>query len=99
MDIEWPYEDPRNLAVITLRGIRSKKEPIMNVFHDSEGWQFLGGGPSLVKDIMVVSLESIVNLDPSVLQLADLPVGWQASRTHQTGDWKRAPTEPDEDSE
>jgi len=37
----------------------------------------------------VIALHQAVELDPSVLQLADLPVGWCAVRHSVKGPWKR----------
>jgi hypothetical protein len=48
---------------------------------DDGGWRFLPGGGSLLEEnARVVALRWIWLLDPSVGQLADLPLGWQASR-------------------
>ena len=40
---EWPFESPRNLAVITLDRIMDGRNPILYVSHDEDdgGWQFL----------------------------------------------------------
>jgi hypothetical protein len=40
---------------------------------------------------MVVGLGSIVELDPSVCELADLPLGWRAWRSSKTEPWRREP--------
>jgi hypothetical protein len=37
----------------------------------------------------VVSLRSIVGLDPTIADIADLPLGWHAWRETQDGDWHR----------
>jgi hypothetical protein len=57
-------------------------EPILLIAQDADdgGWQFLTGGAFAVTDGMVVSLESVVRLDSSLAELADLPIGWQATR-------------------
>ena len=47
---------------------------------DDHGWQFIGSSDASVVDGRVVCLEEIVQLDPSVLAVADLPPGWQAVR-------------------
>jgi len=66
-------------------------EPILLVSHDADdhGWQFIGSSDATMADAMLVSLESIVRLDPTVLEVADLPPGWQALRDRVGGAWSR----------
>lgn len=69
-----------------------KTEPILRVTHDSEdhGWQFIGSTDANMKDAMLVSLEEVVSLDLSVLEVADLPPGWQATRESPVHPWVRS---------
>jgi hypothetical protein len=88
---DWPFDDAPNMAVITTRQITEHSAPILLVTHDADdgGWQFLPGGSVLGEDARVVAMRSIWMLDPSVGELADLPLGWQAwRRSHQTP-WQR----------
>ena len=41
-------------------------------------------------DAAVVSLESIVKLDPTIKKLVDLPMGWHAWRETPKGVWHKA---------
>jgi hypothetical protein len=88
----WPFADPRNVAVFTVRDIVETRRSILVVHHDAEdgGWQFLTGEPIDMKNAMLVSLSEIVRLDPTVAVLADLPLGWQATRARVGGDWSRS---------
>jgi hypothetical protein len=88
----WPFLDPRNVATFTVRQIVKENHPILLVNHDAEdgSWQFLTGGPLDMADAMLVGLEEMVMLDATLLELADLPEGWQASREHQGQVWHRA---------
>ena len=88
---EWPFEDPPNVAVFTTRQVINKAQPILYVSHDEEdgGWQFHMGKEVSEQDARVVSLKSIVNLDPSVTQLANLPYGWIAIRGNLAEPWQR----------
>ena len=74
----WPFDQPPNCAVITLRSIVFDGAPILRVSHDEEdhGWQFLDGGDVDMADAAVVSLEEMVGCDPTVFEVADLPRGW-----------------------
>ena len=87
----WQFEEPENVAVITLRQIVDDGEPILHVTHDVDdgGWQFLGWGDAREEDIKLVALRSIVRLDSSVQELADLPLGWHAWRRAADQPWQR----------
>jgi hypothetical protein len=87
----WRFEESENVAVITLKQIISDGAPILHVTHDSEdgAWQFLGWGDAREEDAKVVALRTIVRLDPSVQELADLPPGWHAWRETADKPWQR----------
>ena len=91
MEEKWPFDQPRNCAVITLRMIAKGLQPILHVTHDNDdhGWQFLGSEDADEEEASVVSFDEIVDLDPSVLQLADLPPGWHAWRRSAEEPWSR----------
>jgi hypothetical protein len=97
MTKSWPWDQPPNCAVITLRAIVMDGAPILHVTHDLDdhGWQFLDGGNVKMEDAMVVTLASIVDLDPSVASLADLPPGWRAWRRSKFGPWTKEPNPRD----
>ena len=88
---EWPFADPKNLAVITVRQIVQEAHPILRVSHDSDdgGWQFLEWETPNEEDAMVVSFSSMVVRDPSLKDLADLPLGWHALRRSPNDPWYR----------
>ena len=91
-DQAWPFDQPRNTAVITLKQIVQHKVPILFVTHDPDdhGWQFLNPSVDTAPvNASVVGLEQIVRMDPSLLEIADLPVGWSASRGAVGGRWVR----------
>ena len=90
---DWPFEDPENVATITVRQIVCDGAPILLVCHDEDdgGWQFLTGGRFEMKDAMLVGLGEIVDRDSSVNELADLPLGWRATRENPDSPWQREP--------
>jgi hypothetical protein len=90
---DWPFDQPRNAASITLRSIVFAGSPILHVTNDEDehGWQFLGKEDALEDDACVVGLQEIVARDPSVIELADLPPGWHAWRRSRASPWQRAP--------
>lgn len=89
--VEWPFADPKNLAVITIDRIVDGREPILYVSHDAEdgGWQFLDGGSVSEANAKVVSLLGMVERDATLRELADLPRGWVAERDAIGKPWRR----------
>jgi hypothetical protein len=85
---QWPFDQPRNCAAISLRQIIAGEEPILHVTHDEDdhGWQFLGPSDAKVDDGVVVSLAEILEMDPTIREVADLPPDWPA--------WRRAIGKP-----
>jgi hypothetical protein len=98
MSIEnWIFNDPPNVAVIANRKIVLEHEWIAYVTHDGGdgAWQFHVNQTEPLKesDAMVVSLQSIVKIDSSVIDLANLPRGWHAWRASTSAVWQRAKME------
>jgi hypothetical protein len=91
MPDNWPFADLDNLAVITLKRVIQGNSPVLLVTHDADdgGWQFLDGAEAAVEDAALVSLREMVQLDPSLFELADLPVGWSARRSSPGDPWER----------
>ena len=89
--VAWPFDQPRNCAAFTVRQVLTGLEPILLVSHDADdhGWQFLGCSEPRAEDARIVGLFEIVELDPSVLELADLPPGWLATREGSNQPWVR----------
>lgn len=93
-DDSWEFADPPNVAVFTDRSIIDGTDWIHYVTHDEEdgAWQFLPYSKSADEtSAKVVGLKAIVELDPSVIDLADLPFGWCAWRKTRETAWTRSP--------
>lgn len=90
---EWPFYDPPNVVTITVRQIIDEGLPILCVYHDEDdgAWQFLTGEAVSMADALVVCLKNIVARDPSIAELADLPLGWMATRYSREDLWHRQP--------
>lgn len=88
---DWPFDQPRNCAVISLRQIVFGGDQILQVSHDEDdhGWQFLSLGDAMEEDAVVVCLEEIVEMDPTVFDVADMPPGWRALRRRVGDPWVR----------
>ena len=93
-DDDWPFDSSRLLAVLTLDRIMDGSKPILYVTHDEDdgSWQFLDGGNVALDSAMIVTLGQIVDHDPTIKKLADLPLGWFAMREAVGKPWRRGPS-------
>ncbi|OJW18953.1 MAG: hypothetical protein BGO49_18095 [Planctomycetales bacterium 71-10] len=91
----WPFEEPPDAEAITLDRILDGEAPVRLAARDDDGWQFLDGEHVFEEDGRVVLLGEIVQLDPTLLDLADLPVGWHARRPDLGSPWTRLEGEPE----
>ena len=96
MQDDWPFNTLEDCAVITLVHILDGSMPILYVTHDEDdgGWQFLDGGNVTAANAMVVSRRRMADHDPTIKQLANLPVGWYAVRRAVGQPWERHPSTP-----
>ncbi|MBO4773640.1 MAG: DUF2185 domain-containing protein [Bacteroidales bacterium] len=86
-----------NMAVITTRYVLDNNSPILYVFHyeDDGVWTFIGDEKCQNSDYRVVSVEEIINIDSSILELADMPCGYCAKRTDKNISWVIEPYKSD----
>ncbi len=96
----WPFGDePRNVAVFTTRQVLEGR-PVVRVSHDADdgAWQFLCDSPERpIADARIVALEEALRRDPTLAEVADLPLGWGAWRARPGAPWQRAPNARDEE--
>ena len=92
MQDSWLFDQPRNCAAVCLRSIAEGRAPVLLVAHndDDHSWQFLDGEPVRMDSVVLVSMASVIDADPTLHQLADLPAGWEASRTSVGAPWQRS---------
>lgn len=96
MSADWLFDDAPNTAAFTTSFVLDGS-PILRVNHDYDGaWQFHGppDRPATAEVARIVSLESIVASDATLVQLHDLPYGWLAMRTTVESPWKREKNNP-----
>ena len=98
---DWKFPDKPHTKAFVSKAIQEKTEWITYVTHDlSDGaWQILGetgietGGPELA------CLHHLVERDPTLEELADLPKGWCAERAAPGQPWERFEKGPEEADE
>lgn len=86
------FDESSNLAVITTKNIINRLGWIGHVSHDAEdgAWQFLElNKDQNTKEAVAISLREIIAIDSSILELADLSLGWHAWRETKESPWKR----------
>ncbi len=95
MTADWPFTDAPNTATFVTRHIFNG-DLISHVYHDWDdgAWQFLPNRITESAGIMIVALDEVLKLDPSVGDLHDLPLGWKAERTAINAPWLRSRNHP-----
>jgi hypothetical protein len=88
-----PLASPDCVKVYTTRQVTKAGRPILVVSHDEEDgvWQFHWGGPIRLAELQKVALSRILELDPSLAGLTDLPPGWWAQRSSRDREWVCSP--------
>jgi hypothetical protein len=90
-NIKWPFDGPENAAAATTASVVRLGAPILLVQHlaEGEGWSFLDGEPFDIADGMLISMRHVVDIDPTVAEVSDLPEGWLARRERIGAPWTR----------
>jgi hypothetical protein len=84
----------KDTMVVTSTYVTNDREPVRYVSRqdDEEGgelWQFhSGNGDYSMEKLQLVRLDTILRLDPSVGDVADLPLGFNATRADRSALWK-----------
>ncbi len=88
--LDWPFDEREDISVFTSAQIMAGDAWIGRVVHDaSDGsWQFhpLEGGRA--EQAVVVALRELWLLDASIGDLADMPLGWAATRRSPSAAWE-----------
>ncbi|MCC9608731.1 DUF2185 domain-containing protein [Blastopirellula sp. JC732] len=91
--MNWPFPDEPNVVCFTSKSVVEEGAWIHYVSHDEEdgAWQFhsLDGIPESESDARIVSLRTMLRIDPRLAEIADLPLGWIAWRDSVDEPWKR----------
>jgi len=90
---DWPFADPENVAVVTVRTLWEQKRQILYVYHNEDvAWQFHADREPDPSEASIILLSEIVEQDKTVTELADLPTGWCAWRAGPGEPWQREPS-------
>jgi hypothetical protein len=96
----WKFKDSPHSEAVLSEKIDNGTEPVTFVSHDaSDGaWQFLGDSMFEGRGVLVC-LHHPIDRDPTLTELADLPVGWYAERDAVGEPWIRKKQPTDDPSE
>lgn len=96
--MEW--EHPFNVVVITQDEILSGKSDVLLVMHDEGhgGWQFYDGDDVTDRKPVAIEPDQILQIDRSLAEVTDLPVGWLAKRENKQQPWVRERLDAEDES-
>jgi len=75
--------------VISTKSVVYENTSILNASHDEDGtWQFLGDDEELSEeDAVVLGLDEIIQIDPTLIEITNLPKGARAFRKNIGSQW------------
>jgi hypothetical protein len=83
------------VAAYVCSHVFARTRPVLLVVRDRGDWQLLCGGVHDPEDLPeVVGLNHLIDDDPSLRQIIDLPVDWEAERQSPDEPWIRTPCQP-----
>ncbi len=95
---DWPFDSPVNAISYCTAKVVKGQSPIRQVSHDKDGdWQFLDATTDEPEECMILCMGCVFERDPSLQEIADLPVGWAAFRQDKGEPWERWENPEDEE--
>jgi hypothetical protein len=94
-NMDWKFDQARNVATVTTNKVMLEKHPILMAVHyeEDDSWAFTCGTTNKSEDLMLVGMGEVVDLDPTLGSIADLPPGWSAERKSVDSSWVRSKDE------
>lgn len=81
-------EENKNKSAITTKYVVNNNSIIVSVFYDEDGdWQFFGEEEVSEEDAIVVSIQEMIDIDKSLVNLPDLKEGESAYRKNKESIW------------
>lgn len=83
------FSTPTNTAVISSTYVLKEKQPVLHVVRDDEDeWQFHCGNHDYSSEkLMLVTLQNMLDYDSTLVEVADLPVNYFATRDSEQDSW------------
>jgi len=89
-NIPFKFRESANTACFVCDHIMHKKRPILYATHEADdgAWQFLCGFKDHTNsNIKIISLKQATEIDPSINDLYDMPLGVGAERKSTQSKW------------
>lgn len=97
---DWSFPDPPHTGVYLSQAVHKGVEPVTYISHDHDGdWQFHGDSMSGGHPPVISCFHHPIDADPTLKELADLPIGWYAERLSPSEAWIRQQLPPEEDED
>lgn len=86
----YKFQDPENTACFVCDHVLNRLRPILHVTHDEDGsWQFLCGYDGHeMSNAKILTLKEVTQLDPTINDLYEMPLGVGADRNSIHDKWK-----------
>lgn len=87
----FKFKEPESTACFTCDHVLNKQRPILYVTHSDEdgAWQFMcGHNDHTTANAKVISLKQATQIDPSINDLYEMPLGVGAERQTRDSPWK-----------
>jgi hypothetical protein len=86
----WKFDQAPNVACIASRAVFSGRSVLVVAhYEDDHSWAFLDGEPLDPAEAFVVAMSEVLSVHPELVEIADLPTGWTASRVAIDRPWLR----------
>ncbi len=93
----YPFSEHPEKLVFTCCHFLEGEKPLTFAAHhfDDNNWQFLCSEHHADTDAVIITIGELLELDPSIEELCDLPVGYLATRKNKNAKWisSRIPNE------
>jgi hypothetical protein len=83
------WSDPLDPTATTTEAVASKSKPVLLVIHKAGpgGWQFLDEAEVTGQSLQKIAKEELLQIDPALKEVTDLPGDWEARRTDPAAPW------------
>lgn len=86
-----------HIAVVVCRHVLDGTHPVLLVSKIDGEWQFLcGASHQGTADYRLVGIGHVVERDPTLNEILDLPDNWDAERNNVSATWRRLPSQENE---
>jgi hypothetical protein len=88
---DWPFKESKYTLVVTQGTVITQHRPIIVVIRNAgDGqWMFFADPDPYLDTVVTLSLDEMARIDKTILEVADLPVGWKAVRSTVGERWQR----------